>query len=175
MAIEYQSLFINILGAFLIIILGLILGQIISNIIRRFIRGIGASKILEQQLKVKVKLDTYISTILKYTIYLIAIILALNQLGLSTKVLKILFIIILIFIIIFTILAFKDWLPNLLAGIYLIRTKKIKKGEIIKISEIEGRILEVNLLETKIETNNKEILFIPNSTITRKVVKIIKK
>ena len=56
MAIEYQSLFINILGAFLIIILGLILGQIISNIIRRFIRGIGASKILEQQLKVKVKL-----------------------------------------------------------------------------------------------------------------------
>jgi len=64
---------------------------------------------------------------------------------------------------------------SLLAGIYLIRTKKIKKGEIIKISEIEGRILEVNLLETKIETNNKEILFIPNSTITRKVVKIIKK
>ena len=163
----YSDLLINILSAFLILVIGLIIAQIGSNILRRFLRGTQLNKILDEQLKIKLNLENYLSLILKYLIYLITIILILNKLNVPTKILQVILIIFAILVLIFIIFAFKDWLPNLISGFYIIRTEKVKKGDIIKIKDIKGKVIEVNLLETKIETNNNEFIFIPNSNITQ--------
>ena len=164
--INYTEILIKVLGAFLILILGLIAGQVVSNIVRKFIKGTEISKTLEDQLKLKVAIERYASATLKYIIYLITVILILGQLGIPTKILQIILIIFLILIVIFIILAFKDWLPNLMAGFYILRTEKVKLGDVIKVKGIKGRVIKINLLETKIETNNNELIFIPNSNIT---------
>ena len=163
----YSELLIKVLTAFLMLIIGLILSQIISNITRKFLRGAEVNKIIEQQLKLKIGLENYISSIIKYLIYLITIILVLNELGVSTKILQIVLVIVIILIAIFIILAFRDWLPNLISGLYLIRTEKIKPKDTIKIKGLRGRVIKINLLETKIETVNNEIIFIPNSNLTK--------
>ena len=50
--------------------------------------------------------------------------------------------------------------------------KQLEGTDDITINDIKGKVLQVNLIETKIETNNKEIIFIPNSSITKyKVIK----
>ncbi|MBS3151891.1 mechanosensitive ion channel [Candidatus Woesearchaeota archaeon] len=165
--VPYQELLIRLLTGFLILIMGLIIAQVTSNILRRFIKGIEVNKTLEQQLKIKINLENYISAIVKYIIYLITIIFALNQLGVSTKILQTILVVFIILIVIFIILAFKDWLPNLISGIYIIRTEKIKLGDKIKTKDIKGKVIEIKLLETKIETNNNEIIFIPNSNLTK--------
>ncbi|MBI2148872.1 hypothetical protein HYU23_04275, partial [Candidatus Woesearchaeota archaeon] len=67
----YSNILIKVLGAFLILILGLIAARIISNITRKIIRGTEVSKSIEEQLKIKVNLENYISSILKYLIYFI--------------------------------------------------------------------------------------------------------
>ena len=162
----YSELLINLLGAFLILILGLIIAQIFSNILRKFLRGIGINTVLEEQLKVKMPLENYISALLKYLIYFVTIIIVLGKLAIPTKVLQIILIMLIILIVVFIVLAFKDWLPNIVSGFYLLRTQKIKNGEIIKIKDLKGKIIAINLLETKIETVNNEIIFIPNSNIT---------
>lgn len=164
---EYSELLIRILGAFLVLILGLIVANVLSNILRKFLRGIEISRVLEDQLHLKIKLENYLSTLLKYIIYLITIILILDQLGIPTKILQIILIVFIIIIIVFAVLAFKDWLPNLLSGFYVIRTQKVKKGETIKVKGIKGKVTKINLLETEIETNNKEVIFIPNSNLTK--------
>lgn len=164
---QYSELLIRILGAFLILILGLIMAQILSNIIRKIIRGTEVSKALEEQLKLKIPIENYISSFLKYIIYFITIIIVLNQIGIPTKILQIILVILIILVAIFIVLAFKDWLPNLISGFYIIRTQKIKKDDIIKIKGIKGRVIQINLLETKIETNNNEVIFIPNSNLTK--------
>ncbi len=165
--IDYSGLLIKILGSFLTIIMGLIIAQIISNITRKFLRGTEISKVLQKQLKIKLLVENYISSILKYLIYLITIILVLNQLGVPTKILQLILIIFIILITLFIILAFKDWLPNIISGLYILKSEKIKVNDIIRINGVKGRVLQVNLIETKIETNNNEIVFIPNSNITK--------
>ncbi|MBS3167548.1 mechanosensitive ion channel [Candidatus Woesearchaeota archaeon] len=173
MAEQYSEFLINIIGAFLILILGAIIAEVLSNILKKFIKGSGITNALEKQLKLKIPIEKYTASILKYIIYFATIIIALSRLGIPTKTLKIILIVIVILIIIFIILAFKDWLPNLISGIYLIKTKKLKPKDIIKINDIEGKVISIKLLETQIETNNKEIIFIPNSNLTK--YKVIKK
>lgn len=168
--VQYNEFLIRVLTAFLMLIIGLILAKVISNIIRRFIRGIEVNKTLEKQLKLKINLENHVGSIVKYLIYLITMILILNQLGIPTKILQIILVIIIVLFVLFVILAFKDWLPNLISGIYILRTGKIRPGEKIKINEIKGKVIKINLLETKIETNNNELIFIPNSSITQSVL-----
>ena len=163
----YQDLLIKVLGAFLILILGLIIAQIVTNISRKFFKTISISKVLEEQLKLKIPLERYLSSTLKYIVYLITLILILNQLGIPSVTVQWILIIFLILITIFIILAFKDWLPNLISGLYLIRSEKVKPGDKIKVKGITGKVIKVSLLETQIETNNNELIFLPNANITK--------
>ncbi len=165
--VEYSTTAINVITAFLIIILGLVIGSIFDNIIRRFLRGLEINSVLEEHLKIKLQLEQNLSTFVKYMIYFVAIIIALDKLGVPTKILRIVFIVLFILVIIFVVLAFKDWVPNLLSGFYILRNNKIKIGDIIKVNGVKGKVIAVNLIETKIETNNNEIIFIPNSNITK--------
>ena len=175
MAIQYSDTFIKLLSAFLILIIGLILGQVASNIIKRLLKGLEINKVLEEQLKIKVQLERYLGGFIKYLIYFITVILVLNRIGVSTKVLQIILIIVLAIVIIFVVLAFKDWLPNLISGFYIIKSGKIKKDDIIKIKGVSGKVIQVSLLETKIETNNNEVIFIPNHNITKYELTKVKK
>ena len=165
--IEYSNILIRIVGAFLILIIGLIASNIISNILRKFLRGTGISKTLQEQLKLKLLIENYVSSIIKYLIYLITAILVLNELGVPTKILQLILVIFVIIITIFIIFAFKDWLPNIISGFYILKAGKIKVNDIIQVNGVKGKVLQINLLETKIETNNNELIFIPNSNITK--------
>lgn len=173
--IQYSTTLINIITAFLILILGLVIANIIKNIIRRFLRGIELNRILEKNIKIKIKLEESLSTFIKYLIYLTTIIIALDQLGLPTRVLKIVVILVFAIIIIVIVLAFKDWVPNLIAGFYIFKSRKVNRGDVIQINGVKGKIMAINFLETKIETKNKEIIFIPNSNIIKhNVIKGVK-
>lgn len=167
---EYSSLTISLLTAFLIVIITLVVANILSNIIKRILKGLELNQILHKQLKLKVPLEETLIAILKYLIYLLGFIVVLNQLGIPSKYLWIVFTIILIIIVVFTILSLKDIIPNIISGVYVNKTKKIKIGDTIKIKGIEGKVLAINLLETKIEAKNKEIVFIPNTILTKEEV-----
>ena len=167
---QYSQLTINLLSAFLTLIITLVIGNILHNILRRILRGIELNKILEKDLKLKVQLEQTIANILKYIIYLIGLIAILNQLGISTQVIWTIFLVLLAIILIFTSLSLKDVVPNIFAGIYINKTKKIRIGETIKVKGVEGQVIAIKLLETKIETKNKEVIFIPNSVLTKEEV-----
>ena len=165
--VEYSDTVIKILSAFLIAVFGIIVAQIASNITKRLLKGMEINKVLEEQLKVKWQLEKYLAYITRYLIYFLTIIIVLNIMGIPTRVLKIVFIIILIIIVLFVVLAFRDWLPNIVSGFYILRTKKIKKGDNISSKSIKGKVIKVNLLETQIETNNNEVISIPNHNLTK--------
>jgi small conductance mechanosensitive channel len=92
---------------------------------------------------------------------------ALNQLGVTTTVLNILSGAILILILIVVFLGVKDFIPNMTAGLFVLSKGYLKVGDTIVINNIKGKITEINLVETKIITPEKDIMFIPNSRLTR--------
>lgn len=153
----------QIIGAFLIVILGLISSRIVYNIIKK--------AIMEFELRYLFKkvglerVEKQIPIIIRFLIIILSIIFALLQLGMSFTTIKILLIIMSIITIIFILLSFKDILPNLISGIIVKKSKKLKIGETIKVKNIEGKILRIGLLETEIKIKNNETVHIPNSLL----------
>ena len=46
----------------------------------------------------------------------------------------------------------------------------IKEGDYIKIDEKEGEVINTNLIEVIIKTKEGEIVYVPNSILTKKVI-----
>ncbi|MBI5391680.1 mechanosensitive ion channel [Candidatus Woesearchaeota archaeon] len=160
----------RILSAFLILILGIVFGRIIGNILKRTLKNVEISALLKRELNLKVEIEGYLSNIVKYSIYFLTVITSLTQIGISSKVLILILMVFLVIVGIFILLAVKDWIPNILAWFYIIKTQKIKRGETIRIKGIEGQVSHIGLLETKIKTKTEETVFIPNNAFIREEV-----
>lgn len=158
----YSLTTINLTSAFLILVFGWALGTILANILRKILKGIQASTTLERHLKLKLKLEHTLPNTLKYLILTLILVLALTRIGIPYTYLTWAAAFVIIATLLFILLSFKDWIPNLLAWRHLSRTQRIKSGDTITIKGVEGRVVEVGLIETKIQTSNNETIFVPN-------------
>ncbi|MDP6642195.1 MAG: mechanosensitive ion channel [Candidatus Nanoarchaeia archaeon] len=170
-----QNIIIKLITAIIILLIGFVVARILSNLTKKVLHELETNKILKGQAGVKIQIEEFSSSIIKYIIYFIAIIMALNQLGLTTTLLYILLTIILVILVGFIILAFKDFIPNIVAGFMIHQKDKIKSGDKIKVKDIEGKVVHVNLVETRIITKKKDTVYIPNSMLTKNEVIILKK
>jgi len=157
---EYLPL-AKIIALFFYIILGLIIARLVSNLIEKIFKRIELDNSLKKELKINIKITKYLKYITKYFIYLITIVLMIEEIGISTSLIQKIFLGILIIISILIILSFKNIIPNLSSTIYLKITNKFKKGDQIILNNTRAKIIEIGILETKIESN-REIIFIPN-------------
>lgn len=164
----------NIAAAIIIILIGLVLGRFLGKAIQKVLNELETNKLLKAKANINIDLEEFVGSTIKYIIYFIALILSLNQVGLTPLILKIILIIILILMIIFIVLAVKDYIPNVVAGFILHQKKVLKEGNIILFKDIEGKVIHISLIETRIETKNGDIIFIPNSVLMKKEI-VIKK
>lgn len=165
---------INIIAAIAIIIFTIIIANILEKLIKKILNELEMDKILKEQ-GIKFPFENFVSSIVKYLIYFIGVIWALNQLGIATVILHIILVVILIIFIAIIIMAIKDFIPNIISG-FLIHSKDIiKKGNIIKLNKIEGKVIEIGIIETRIKTKDNDIMVIPNSMITKNTILIKKK
>ena len=100
---------------------------------------------------------------------------ALNQLGITTLLLNIISIAIILLLTFSLILAIKDFIPNMIAGIKINKKEIVKKGDKISFDRIYAIVNEVTLTETKLGSKSGDIIFIPNSFLLKKVIKIHKR
>lgn len=66
------------------------------------------------------------------------------------------------------------WLANAIAGVSLAFDKVIEVGTRIKIDGTEGTVTQISLTTTKVLTNDKKLLIIPNSSFRTRPYLIIK-
>lgn len=153
----------NIVGAFLIILLGLIASRIISNIIRKTIKEFEITHVFK-----KVKLEIIgiqLPIVIKYFTIIISMLFALIVLGISLSAIKVLLFITIIITAIFIMLSFKETIPNLMAGILIKRSKTYRIGRTITIKNIKGKVIKIGILETVIKTDDNEDVHIPNTLL----------
>jgi len=166
-------LFGKLIVAVVILLIGFIFGRLVSKIIYRVLNEIELDKTLKK-VGINFALEKAISSIFSYIIYVISIILALNELGLTTTILNIISVAAIIFIILSVLIAIKDFIPNLISGFIILKNKTVKEGDLIVIDNIEGKVKNISLIETEIKTKKGDIIHIPNAALTKKEF-IIKK
>jgi len=171
-AIVSMALIIKVTVATIIVTIGLIVGGFLGKLAGKFIKKLEIHK-ATRKAGLKIKPQVLAENVVKYVIYLAAAILALNTIGITILLINISFFIVITVLFIAMLLAIKDFVPNLLAGIYLHSKEHFKEGDRVRIRGVEGRITEINLIETKIKTIDNDLIILPNSLFTKsKVTKL---
>ena len=152
---EVISYLPNLFVAIFILLIGSWGAKVISGIIRG-----GANRMSLDNAEL-------IGTVTNFFILIITFIIALTQLKIETEILTNILLILIASIGFGVAIAFgvgsKDIFKNIIAGVYL--SKALREGEQIKINNIEGKIIFIGTIMTKIETKNHEELSLPNSQL----------
>jgi hypothetical protein len=142
------------IGAILIIAIGFIIADFFGNVF-----GEAARRFFEEDM-----ISSLTGGLIRYSIAVIVIIMALSIIGIDTLSLIVMFALILTTIIIILAIGIKDVFPNFTAGIHLKKTLKI--GEQIKIGSYTGVVEKINPLSITLKNREKRIL-IPNSFLIK--------
>src|SRR3989454_2113415 len=101
-----------------------------------------------------------------WAIWIFGIIIGLSQLDVAINVL----LLILFLGGVAIIVAYRDILTDMAASQFVSTYQPFKVGEWIEVQDHYGRVIERNLIQTKILTADNEIVIIPNSTLLRRTV-----
>ncbi len=158
-------------AAGIIVIAGLLAGYFLGKIVGFAIRKAG---LIEKVRKWGIKNpESYVENIVKYIVYAIAFVLALNRLGLVQTFISTLSVIIVVVIVIFATVTFSDAIENLGSGVLLhSRYYSLKPGAKIKAGDVRGELKSFGWLETKLQTAKGDIVILPNSFLIKHKLEI---
>jgi len=101
-----------------------------------------------------------------WAIWIFGIIIVLNQLNVAINVL----LLILFLGGVAIIVAYRNILTDMAASQFISTYQPFKVGEWIEVQDYYGRVIERNLIQTKILTSDNEIVIVPNSTLLKRSV-----
>ena len=165
----YPDVFTNIVAGILVIGFGILVGNIFSVIAKKVLQSFEIERIL-QEIGVRFPLESFVSSLLKYAIYIGGLILGLAFLGLEKILLYIVLFIILGLLITFILLSLKDFIPNFFAGLIIYMKSKLRTGDIVEIDTIEGKVIHTDMLEAKFRTTDGDVVVMPNILILRSTI-----
>ncbi len=142
---------------FIAAILIIVIGFLIADFLGKIFEEAGRSFIGEV-------ISSFSGGLVKYSIALVSIIMALALIGLDTTPLNIMFTLILAAIVVILTIGIKDMLPNVTAGMYL--KKILRHGEHVKIGQHSGIVEKIEPMAVTLRQGSKRIL-IPNHILAK--------
>ena len=152
------SVFIKIVSAFLIFIIGLIVGKFAGLIVASLLQELKIDEILET-IGVKFFISKIAGTAVSIIVYIAGLILALNQLGIAEVVAIAIGALFAVIIILAVLLGAADMIRNFFAGLALRKKYLLKKS--ISLPTVNGKIVEVGYTKIKVLTKEKDVLVVP--------------
>ncbi len=171
----FSSFYTKFILAIITLFFGVIIGRFAGKLLHRILNELEIDRIIKKTTVIKFSVEEVISSFFTYSIYFVTIIMALNQLGITTTVLEIIVIIILLIIVLSILLGVRDFIPNIISGVFICQKRFLKEGDKVKIGDVEGEIVKVSLTETMIRTKSDDMIYMPNSILTKKEVIKLKK
>tara|TARA_Y100000310_G_scaffold95944_1_gene93716 strand:+ start:529 stop:1107 length:579 start_codon:yes stop_codon:yes gene_type:complete len=157
----------KLLIALIILFIGFVIGRLVGRLISRVLHEFELNKVLKKTTTMGLKLEEIISKLVTYLIYFLAIIWALETLSLAPVILYIISGAVLIIIILSILLSIKDFVPNFIAGLTIQKKRSLKPGDHIKVKDMEGEVVKVNMVEVSINNKHGDVIYIPNSMLLK--------
>ncbi|MBW2972216.1 mechanosensitive ion channel family protein [Candidatus Woesearchaeota archaeon] len=169
-----SGVFYKFIVSIIILLIGFIIGKILGRLIFKFLHSFEVNETFSKLTGTTLKIEEIAETFTTYFIYFITVVIVLQQIGLASTILHMIAAGVIILIILSTFLGIKDFIPNAIAGFFMQNNRKFKIGQKIKVKGMQGKITEITLLETKIETKEGDIIFIPNSVLNKTEVTYVR-
>lgn len=163
----FTGLISQILVALIIFFIGFIIGKLLGKLTTKILDQLNLDYFLRKALGVRFSFEDLIGAFVTYFIYFISLIMALNQVGLTTTMFMIIFTAIVVLIVISIVLSIKDFIPNFISGLMIRQKNFIQEEDVIQVKNIKGKVVYIDLLETQIQNSHKDIIYVPNSILTK--------
>jgi len=170
----FSGVLYNLIIALIIILVGFIIGKLVARLIEKILHELELDNILSTA-GFRMPIEHGIATFMAYLIYFIAIVMALNQVGLTTVALYIIVGGAVLLVIIATALGIKDFIPNLIAGFFIYRKNLFKVGQRLAVGKLEGKVKKISIVETELETKKGDMIYVPNSLLIKSAIVVKKK
>ncbi|OIO65972.1 hypothetical protein COY28_05695 [Candidatus Woesearchaeota archaeon CG_4_10_14_0_2_um_filter_57_5] len=156
----------------IILLVGFILAKIIGRSVQRILFELDFDKGLSR-IGFGMPMEPIIGNIITYLGYFASVILALNQLKVTTAVLYSIGTLVVAVLVLSILLAIKDYVPNFFAGLLLGSRKFVTIGDRIRLRGIEGIVEQRTMTEVILRTSGDDLISIPNAHLLRtEVIKI---
>lgn len=149
--LETFQFFEKLIEPIVIIIAGLIIGRILGKLTKNLLFNFKS--------KSKLKVHRLGENIVKYSIYIFSIIIAIKRSGTSDIILSTILVIGFFILLLLVSLNLLDFVLD--SSSYLYVRRNFKEGDNIKVSNIQGKIKKISLTKTKVKSKDN-ILIIPN-------------
>ena len=156
----------KLVAALVLILIGLIVGRIGDKVIQYLLAEFRVNKTLDEVTHVRFPVEGAIGLCVRYLTYVVFVLLALNTLGLTTLIIELGAIAGLVALLIAALLAARDIVPNLIAGIKLYRGVLIAGQEIV-VGDVKGKVQKLTLTHTLLKTKGGDIMVVPNAFLLR--------
>jgi small-conductance mechanosensitive channel len=157
-----ENYFNMIVVAVVILLVGLALGILVKKLLYRFLKDLEFNK-TGRKWEIPLDLEKVVSSLASYIIYLITVILFLDQLEIRSIVITLVVVGLLLLFLLTFLVGAKNVYHNLKGWLKVRKDPKVKVGKRLKFGEIEGIIEKVKIQETFLKTERGDILRIPNS------------
>lgn len=150
----------NLFLAVLIVIVGVVVGDKAELLLAERLRGVKLPEV------------GIVPTATKYSIIYVAVVVALDQVGVAILALVVLLGVYTVGIVVFGVVAGKDMLMSGAAGVYLLLNEPYGIGDEVRIGSQRGIVQEVDVLVTRIESDGEEYIVPNNRVFTKGFVRI---
>jgi small-conductance mechanosensitive channel len=147
--------------AILVLIIGVVIGDKVELLVAERLRG------------VKIPEIGLIPLLAKYSVFYVAVLLALSQIQVATLALIILLGVYAFALVIFSALAFKDLLSAGAAGVYLLLNQPYGIGDEVALGDQRGIVQEVDVFVTRIESDGEEYIVPNNRVFSHGIVRVL--
>ena len=161
LTVQITGFFRQLFIAVIVLIVGIITGDKLSLYVSERLKG------------VKVPEVGLLATLAKYSVFYVALLIALSQLGVATLPLVVLLAAYAFGIVFVGGLATKDLLAATAAGVYLLLTEPYAIGDEVEVDGRRGIVQEVNTFVTRVETDGEEHV-IPNDRVFRQGIVVVR-
>ncbi len=158
----------KIIFSIILLITGLMIADFIGSLVRNFL----TMNVNKKREKSRVTMAKMSETCLRISIYIVAIILSLNVLGLSTEALNILFGVVSLGFLVVVLVGSKDIVPNFVAGVHL--QSKISVGDKLTLEHSDrtysGTVEKIGKITTTL-ADKKDLTEVPNLILLNSIRK----
>jgi small-conductance mechanosensitive channel len=161
------SIFSKLVISILTLLIGFTLGRLLGKLVQRMLSEAGFNEIVARSTKIHIAADSFVGSVITYCFYLVFIVASLNQLGVGTIFFNVLSGAVVLIITISLFLTIKDFFPNVLSWLFVIRKRRLKPGDHIETDGIAGKVTSISLMDTCIMTSGGDMLYIPNTLLAK--------
>ncbi len=166
MAIDINVLsqgLVRVAGFIVIIVLSLVVGRVGGKLVERLLHEFELNRFVRKKGK-KLWLEEVIGAMIRYGIYILGIVLALNYVGLGPAIYRLIIAVILLFAIILITLNIGEFIPNVIAKL---TARKLHNGEKVEFDGIKGEVIGNKMTAYRIRTLDNDIIELPYSKVNK--------